>query len=456
MLSPSSIAIIGASQNYHHNSGRVIVNLQKSHYSGKLYLVNPNNEKISGLSSYSSLSHIEDEVDLACIVVHYSKVIDIVKECVAKKVKSIVVISSGFSESGEEGIQREKELKKIIENSDTVLYGPNAPGFSHFQARWGISFSPRFEPRNFKPGSVGVISHGGSLGRAVLDANEKGVGFSYWFSPGNEVDVSLTDCFQFLLEDETTKVIVFIIEGIREEEVFFRLLHEAYLKGKPVIFFSVGHSEISRQAVVRHLGQYETYAFPLELISHPGLIKVDSLSEIVAISWLFDCYKKAKGKRTIIFSWAGANSIYLTDLCVKYGIELSPLSEALDSELKKLTGLKKDFMNPVDLTTTVYNNLDILTQCLDLISESEEFDNVIIPFPFQVDYENEILARHLVKKMSEGKKLFVPIFMTQGYSEELAVEILKESQHPFFFDEQVAIKALTSFLKHKKYDEERD
>ncbi len=113
----------------------------------------------------------------------------------------------------------------------------------------GISFSPRFEPKQFRPGSIGLISHGGSLGRAVLDANEKGVGFSYWFSPGNEVDISLTDCFKFLLEDESTNVIILIVEAIRDEEAFFRHLHEAYVKGKVVLLFSIGHTEISRRAV---------------------------------------------------------------------------------------------------------------------------------------------------------------------------------------------------------------
>ena len=284
----------------------------------------------------------------------------------------------------------------------------------------------------------------------MLDANEKGVGFSYWLSPGNEVDISLSDCFQLLLEDESTKVIIFIIEGIRDEETFFRLLHEAYLKGKSVIFFSIGHSEISRRAVAKHLGHHENYAFPLDLITHPGLLKVDSLNEIVSVSWLIDTYKMPKGNRTVIFSWAGAISIYLTDLCEKYDINLPPISEKLEEQLKSVTKVDKEFMNPIDLTTAVYNDLDILTQGLDLICESGEFDNIIIPFPFQVDYENEILSRHLVKKMSERRNLFIPIFMTQGYSDELALEILKDAQYPFFFDEQVAVKSLGLFLKHKK------
>ncbi len=202
--------------------------------------------------------------------------------------------------------------------------------------------------------------------------------------------------------------------------------------------------------MLQHLGHHEKYAFPLDLISHPGLIKVDSLDEIVSVSWLFDKYKGAKGNRTIIFSWAGANSIYLADLCGKYNVKLPPISEELKDKLKALTSLDKEFMNPIDLTTSVYDDLNILTECLDLISESGEFDNIIISFPFQVDYENEILAQHLRGLMSKEDCLYIPIFMSQGYSDEVAVEILKESQYPFFFQEQTAVKSLGFFLKHKK------
>lgn len=448
IVSPKSIAIIGASERFHQNAGRVMVNLQKSNFAGEIFLVNPNYETISGIPCYPSVLDIKEEIDLVCVIVPYKYTPKILKECVEKQVKSVLIISSGFSESGPDGIIREKELQEIIKGTDIAVYGPNSPGFYHFIKNWGISFSPRFEPKNFRKGSVGLISHGGSLGRAVLDANEKGLGFSYWFSPGNEMDINMNDCFEFLIHDPSTETILLIIESISEEERFFRLLHQAYIKQKPVILLPVGHSKISRLAVKHHLGRNNDYAIPWDMVNHPGLIKAESIDEVVAVSWLFDTYKKARGERTVIFSWAGATSIYLADLCTKYGIALPPLASELQKQMANITGIEKSFMNPLDLTTVVYDDLSKLTSCLEVLLESGDFDNMIVPFPFQVDYQNEILSGQIKKWMNESNCIFIPIFMSQGYQDELAIDILKETKKPYFFHENTAIKALSAYVNY--------
>ena len=448
LIAPKTIAIVGASKELHTNSGRVMVNLQKSYFTGKVYLVNPNYKNISGYSCYPSLLDIEEEVDMACLVVPKENIEQVAEDCVKKNVKSVLVISSGFSEDGEEGIARENRLKEIFNGTNIVVYGPNSPGIFHFLEGWGISYSPRFQPKKFQKGSVGLISHGGSLGRAILDANEKGVGFSYWLSPGNELDININDCLEFLINDVSTETIILIIESISEEERLFRLLHQAYVKGKPIIFLPIGHTEVSREAVSHHLGNNNEYTIPWEIINHPGLIKVKSIDEIVAIAWLFYSYKEAKGKRTLIFSWAGATSIYLADICGKFNLPLPSLSNVLFEKICSITNLKKRFMNPLDLTTIVYDDLTKLTECLDAVHHSNEYDNIIVPFPFQVDYQNEVLAIHLKKLMNENKKIYIPIFMSQGYRTEVAIEILKKEKHPFFTNENTALKALSVFLTY--------
>ena len=447
LVAPDSIAIIGASERFHQNAGRVMVNLQKSKYAGDIYLVNPNYQTISGIHCYPSVLDIEGKVDLVCIIVPYRHTPSILRECVQKKVKSVVIISSGFSESGPEGVDREEELREIVRGTDTAVYGPNAPGLYHFTGNWGISFSPRFEPANFHGGSVGVISHGGSLGRAVVDANEKGLGFSYWLSPGNEMDITINDCFEFLINDSSTKSILLIIESISEEERFFRLLHQAYLKQKPVILLPIGHSRVARLAVKYHLGRNNAYSIPWEMVNHPGLLKVESIDELVSIAWLFEAYNKAAGKRTLIFSWAGATSIYLADLCDKYGVALAPLSAELQQQIKDITCIEKSFMNPLDLTTIIYDDLTKLTACLEAVCRSGEFDNIIVPFPFQVDYQNEILSAQIKKLMEQEESIFIPIFMSQGNQEELAIDIMRETKKPYFSNENTAIKSLSAYIQ---------
>ena len=448
IISPKSIAIVGVSKELHTNAGRVMVNLQKSYYAGKVFLVNPNHKIISGVSCYQSLLDIEEEVDLACLVVSKENIEEVARNCVKKRVKGVIIISSGFSEEGEEGLARENQLKEIFNGTDIVVYGPNSPGIFHFSHGWGISYSPRFQPKKFQKGSVGLISHGGSLGRAVLDANEKGLGFSYWLSPGNELDININDCLEFLIDDRNTETIILIIESFSEEERLFRLLHQAYVKGKPIIFLPIGQTDISRKAVSYHLGNNNEYTIPWGMINHPGLIKAKFIDEIVDIACFFDHYKEAKGKRTLIFSWAGATSIYLADICGTLGIPLPSLPDALSEKIGSITTLKKNFMNPLDLTTIVYDDLTKLTECLDAVHHSEEYDNIIVPFPFQVDYQNEVLAKQLKYLMNQNKKIYIPVFMSQGYRTEIAIEILKKEKHPFFTNENTALKALSAFLTY--------
>ncbi|MBP3039423.1 CoA-binding protein [Bacillaceae bacterium Marseille-Q3522] len=448
ILSPKNITIVGASEKFHKNSGRILINLQKSDFPGKIYLVNPNYKQILGIACYRSLLDIENDLDIVCVVAPSIHMATILRDCVTKKVNSIVIISSGFSENGPQGIVKEEELKQIVNGTDIAVYGPNSPGFFHFIDRWGLSFSPRFEPKNFQKGSVGLISHGGSLGRAVLDANEKGLGFTYWLSPGNELDINTNDCFAFLIEDPATKVIILIVESVSEEERFFRLLHEAFLKQKPVLFLPIGHSEIARLAVTFHLGRNSDYKISWDIVHHPGLIMVETLDELVAAAWFFDTYPFCKGNRTVIFSWAGATSIYLADLCHKYGVSLPPLSEKLEKEIQGKIGIDKPLMNPLDLTTVIYDDLSKLTACLDLLHFSGEFDNIIVPYPFQVDYQNEILAKHISQRMKQGTSMYIPIFMSQGYQEEVAVEIVKDTKKPFFIHDETAIKGLATYLNY--------
>ncbi|WP_017756348.1 CoA-binding protein [Calidifontibacillus oryziterrae] len=450
IVSPKSIAIVGASDNFHKNAGRVMVNLEKSNFHGSIYLVNPKYEEISGIPSYPSVVDIEEDIDIVCVIIPADRISEIIHDCVRKNVKNVMILSSGFSENGLEGIAREKELKEILKGTDISVYGPNSPGFYQFIDSWGISFSPRFEPKKLVKGSVGIISHGGSLGRAVLDANEKGLGFTYWFSPGNELDINTNDCFEFLINDSSTKTIILIVESITEEERFFRLLHEAYLRKKPVLFLPIGNYELSRTAIKYHLGSTNQNAIPWEIVNHPGFIKVESLDELVAVAWMFDAYGEGKGDRTVIFTWAGATSIYLADLCCKYSIALAPLSEELKTKISKIIGINKVFMNPLDLTTYVYDDLRKLTSSLDVLYDSGDFDNIIVPFPFQVDYENEVLSVQIKKLMMENRCIFIPIFMSQGYQDENATEILKDTKYPIFFHENTAIKALSSYLAYNK------
>lgn len=451
ILTPQNIAIIGASNNLRKSSGRIIVNLLKTNYAGDIYVVNPNHKVVLEFTSYCSILDIEVDIDLACIISPAETVPQIMKECVKKGVKAVIVLSGGFSENGLVGKKLEVELQQIIQDEDIVVYGPNSPGIFSYIEQWGISFSPRFEPKFFEAGNVGLISQGGTLARAILDANEKGVRFSYWFSPGNEIDIDLNDCLEFLIEDNSTEVILLVMESYFEEERFFNLVHQAFEKNKPIIVLSVGKTIETISALPKYAGKEAKNPFPWEVIQHPGIMLVNSVDEMVSLAWMFSHYDQTRGERTIIFSWSGGSSIYMADLCAKFQIHLPDLSNDLKEKLQHQIKIKDYFTNPLDITTTVYDDIEILTNSLRYVVHSDEFDYIVVIFPFHIDYINEVLARELIRSIKEHQeKVFIPVFLSQGYQAELSLELIQQQKVPYFLNEYTAMKALSMFIGYKK------
>lgn len=448
IISPNNIALIGASSDLQKSAGRLVINLINSRYKGDIYLVNPRYKQLLNMKSYSTILEIEDDIDLACIITPASTVLSILEQCIEKNVKSVIILCSGFSENGIEGRKLEQEIKELIADEDIIVYGPNAPGFFSYVKQWGISFSPKFEPKKFKKGKVGLISHGGSLGRAITDANERGIGFSYWLSPGNELGVDLNDCLEFLIEDPNTEIILLVVESYASEQRFKRLVDRAFRKSKPIIILSIGTTNESLPAVRFHLGKKALSIPPKSVKNHPGIIEVDSITEMISASWMFEYYDLSDSERTLIYSWTGGASIYLADLCTKYKIKLPDLSNELKGKLKEIVNIKDYFINPLDITTAVYENLDIMIDSFNLIVQSNEYDTVIILFPFEVGYQNEVLAKEILNMKSQSDTLFIPVFLSQGNREELGMQFIQESRIPYFTDEHIAVKTLSRFLKY--------
>lgn len=451
LLHPRNIAIIGASNNLRKSSGRILMNLLKTNFTGDIYVVNPRHEEILGFKSYPSVLDIETDIDLACIISPARTVPEIVSQCVDKGVKAIVILSGGFSENGPEGEKLEQEIKAVIEGEDIIVYGPNSPGFFSYADGFGVSFSPRFDPKWFRAGNIGLVSQGGTLARAILDANEKGVGFSYWFSPGNEIGLDMNDCFEFLVEDAKTDIILLVIESDFEEERFFNLVHRAYESRKPIIVLSIGKTANTLSRMQHHFGRASKRPFPWDAIKHPGIMLVDSVNEMVSLAWLFSHYEKPKNDWTIIFSWSGGSSFYIADLAAKFAIHLPDLSEALKDKLRRRIKIRDYFTNPLDITTIVYDDIDVLTNSLEDVARSDEYDYIVVIFPFRVDYCNEMLAKKLLSLMeAHGDKVFLPVFLSQGNQKELSIELIEKRQIPYFLNEYTAIKTLSQFIKYGK------
>lgn len=442
--------MIGASNDHQKNSGRVLINLQKSRYAGRLYAVNPKHAKVLGVPCYPTVLDIEDEVELVCIITPAPEIPNILRQCVKKGVKMAVIFSSGFAEAGREGEKLQEEMFTITRESNLRIYGPNVPGFFDFRKKWGLSFSPKFEPHKFVSGSIGVITQGGSLGRAVVDANEKGIGYSYWISPGSEIDLDTNDFLQWMVDNEETDVILMVLESSPDPDRFFEVVNQAHAKHKPVVLLKLGHSVLAVNAIEKHLGMNRNRHLSWSSYKHPGIIQVDDLDELASVGWLLEKYKNLHRGRTLIYSWTGGASILMADMCEKYGVSLPPLSDALKEQLAELMRGNNALINPLDLTTAIYDDSSLFYEGLQLIIDSGEYDVILLPIPFKIENQTEQMARVLIEMVKRTSIPLIPVFLSTGEPGGTTYEIIAESGMPYFIKTETAIKSLALFLQYKQ------
>src|SRR5690606_3471673 len=216
--------------------GRPIRYLREGGYPGKILPVNARRDTVQGLKAYPSVSAISEEIDLGIIALPSALVVDAVQECADAGVRSLIVFSAGFAEISEEGRQQQEKLTAIARKSGMRILGPNCLGAINLRMGMIGTFTSGIEGGLAKPGRIGFVSQSGALGSHCFAAfRERGLGFSYWVTTGNECDIEFADCLAFLAEDPDTDVIAAYIEGCRDGDKLRAALELARKNRKPVV-----------------------------------------------------------------------------------------------------------------------------------------------------------------------------------------------------------------------------
>ncbi len=343
---PRAIAIVGLPRGF--ESGRVFLQgLLDQGYAGEIFPVNPRTEVIDGLRVYPSLQAIPAEIDQAVILVPAPAVMPVLEECGQKKVKAVVIYTSGFAESGdEEGKRREEKVQQIAQKMGFYVIGPNCMGVYHPKNH--MAFFPGM-PR--EPGKVGIISQSGSLTILLSRlAEPQGVRFSKMVSFGNECDLNSSDFLEFLGDDPETEVIGAYLEGVKNGPAFFRALKEASRK-KPLIIWKAGRTPGGGKAASSHTGSLAGSRFAWEALKEQsGVLLVKNLEEFADLLSVFYHLPKKVGKRLAILSGPGGPAVSAADACEEYGLQVAELQARTWGQLKAiLPKAGTSVNNPVDL-----------------------------------------------------------------------------------------------------------
>jgi acyl-CoA synthetase (NDP forming)/GNAT superfamily N-acetyltransferase len=324
-----SIAVIGASRR-EATIGQVLVrNLVMGNFSGRVYAVNSSSESVSGLPTYATVSDIPGEVDVAIVAVPADAVQDVVLDCAAKGVHGLVVISSGFAETGEEGRQRQRRLVGLARSYGLRLIGPNCLGIINTAP--GVCLNASLSPVKPPRGRAGFFCQSGALGSAILEkVNNRGLGLSTFVSAGNRADVSGNDLLQYWEEDDATEVVLLYLESIGNPRKFSRIARRVSLR-KPIIAVRSGRTTqgVPMGHAVRQI------AAPPQAVDamfrQAGVIQVDTLEEMFDVAQLLAHQPLPRGRRVAIVGNSDALGLLAADAASSVGLVVNK-SLALGAE----------------------------------------------------------------------------------------------------------------------------
>ena len=350
LLSPQSIAVVGASNRPGSLGLAIFRNLLEAAYQGILYPVNPKAKSIQGVKAYPNLVDIPDEVDMAVLIVPSEQVESVIELAARKGIKGVIVITAGFKEIGGHGVELEKKVQAMAKAHGIRMLGPNCLGVinTNKDVRMNATFS-RLMP---KPGNIALVSQSGAMCVAILDfAEGRNMGFSKFVSIGNKADVNEVDLLRYLRDDPDTKVIIMYLEDITDGHAFIDVAREITLgAGKPILALKAGRSPEGARAAASHTGSMAGSDTAYDAIfMQGGIQRVEGVSELFNYALAFSTQPLPKGSRIAIVTNSGGPGIMATDALIRPGITMAQLSEETKKKLREKLPPTASVNNPVDV-----------------------------------------------------------------------------------------------------------
>ncbi|KPK23671.1 MAG: hypothetical protein AMJ70_02895 [Dehalococcoidia bacterium SG8_51_3] len=448
VLSPRSVAVIGASRQPGSIGQLVFQNIMEGGFSGVVYPVNPKADAIMAVKAYPSILDVPGEVDLAIIIVPTQFVARVADECGRKGVRAIIVITDGFRERGREGAAREEELRGIALGHGMRLVGPNCMGIINAdpEVRLNASFSRVFPPR----GNIAFLSQSGAMGLVILEyANDLNMGISGFISVGNRADISSNDLLQYWEDDPATRVILLYLESFGNPHKFSRIARRVAAK-KPIVVVKSGTTLVGSRAASSHTGALATPEVVSDaLFRQAGIIRVDSIEELFDVATLLSSQPPPEGKRLVIVTNGGGPGILAADASEQHGLTLPELSSETAGKLGEL--IKRDISvgNPLDLTGSV--TPEEFEGSLRVLVEDDSVDAVLAVFvPAAV--VDSTLVEDAIRRVSplyqRRKKPLLVCFMGQrGFKARLGKAGSFVPCYPFPED---AVSALAKAVEYRE------
>jgi acetyltransferase len=449
LFSPSSIAIIGASQDIDKGGGFVLHGLLQSDFQGRLYAVNPKQTEIMGLKAYPTIIDIQDEIDVVIIAVAARIVPLVMAECAQKGVKFAVIHSAGFSELGAQGKELEDEMLGVARQGGIRIVGPNCMGLYNPRANLNTILTEAYLIDD--PGSIAFIGQSGNISENFISRGyELGLRYSKVVSIGNQSDLTIEDFLEYFAADPETKIIGCYIEGIKHGRYFLQLAKQVSLR-KPVIVWKGGKTEAGISIAASHTGSLAGNRDVFEAaLKQSGVVSATNLEELIDLAMGFTSPVIPAGNRLGLVAEAGSGTVTAADIYEELGLTIPSLSvetkQELDATLKGVAMVSLTRQNPVDLGWLTYDTSPRMhLTCYKIVGK--EVDAIVALCYAHLD---EQFTTQLVSLRDEMKK---PLILVAGLPviEKPGMTMLVRKGVPTYTIIQRALKVLSAMVRYSNY-----
>jgi acyl-CoA synthetase (NDP forming) len=425
LVNPRSIVLVGASDRADSIGARTLENLTlHSQWDGRLSLVNPSRDQIGARPCLRSVDALDHEPDVAIVAVRADNTLETLEACSRKGVRFAIVFTSGFGEVHEAGREIEARMRDIARRTGMRIYGPNCPGLNNINGRLGMTFSPAWRTDS-KPGPIGLATQGGGLGRSFLQSMDRGLGTGVWFSAGNEADLEVSDYIHYLADAPDIRVIVTVLEGVRDGARFVAAALHAARRGKPIVALKIGKSDYGIRAAQSHTaaiaGSAEVNSAVLREL---GVVEVDDVEELADVASLLARRMPTGREKFAVYCFSGGTVALAADRVGAEQLELSHFAEDTVSRLRAALPPYAAVGNPVDVTAEVLVDPALVYTTIKATAQDPNTDMVLVPLPVEYGRTTVVLAENMVKVQAEVDTPIVPVWMSDrsGEGHRLLIE----------------------------------
>jgi len=445
IMNPRSVAVVGGSEDLRKFGARVLNNTITCGYEGRIVPVNPKRDTVFGLPAVPRVSALDEAVDVAVIAVPREFVMDQLKDCAEAGVGCCVLITAGFTETGEAGARLQDEMVAIARGAGMRLIGPNCLGFTNTHARLIMNSSPSMQMTAHEPGGIGFVSQSGALMATVYNRGVcDGARFSSTISVGNQADLELADFMEWMADDPATRVVTLYVEGFKNARRFVAAARRCRDAGKPVLMVKAGRSDEGARVAMSHTASLAGSWRVLEAVCREaGVVTVDDTVGMMQAAEMISRHGPPKGDGILVLSGSGGAAAITTDRFADRGLRLAQFSPETRTRLEEIYE-PVQLGNPLDLGATKAKDfVNVDDGGLDIAAADPDVaaNLLVITTAPQLTKSTETLAR---AGLETGKPTLV-VFVSGNASDE-GREIVRDMGVLGYDTTDEALRVLTCWL----------